>query len=243
MEAGEAGKDTMDEIDEQIKKFASPEKAKANALFFKTGKGEYGEGDKFAGLTVPQCRIIVQKNRDLPLIKISKLLKSEIHEKRMIALLILIEKFQKSQDRGKSEIYKFYLKNTKYINNWDLVDLSAPKIVGEYLLNKNRTPLFKLAKSKSLWEKRISILATFQFICVNRQFKDTLKIAEILLNDSHDLIQKAVGWMLREIGKRASEKALVNFLDKNAPKMPRTMLRYAIERFPEKTRRYYLKKV
>ncbi len=233
----------MDKIDEQINKFASPEKAKANAWFFKTGKGEYGEGDKFAGLTVPQCRIVAKNNRELSLSEIAGVLKSEIHEKRLIALLILVNKFQNSNDREKNEIFDFYLKNTKYINNWDLVDLSAPKIVGEYLLNKDRSVLLKLAKSKNLWEKRISILATFQFICLNKEAKDTLKIAGILLNDPHDLIQKGVGWMLREVGKRVSEKALVNFLDKNGGKMPRTMLRYAIERFPEKTRRYYLKKV
>lgn len=238
----EAGNLMLADLKAEVKSFSDSKKAKSNAWFFKTSRGQYGEGDKFVGLTVPQCRLIARKFNKLPFQEISNLLKSKIHEERLIALLILVDKFQKSNDRGKSEIFDFYLKNTKCINNWDLVDLSAPKIVGDYLLNKDRSLLYKLARSSSLWEKRISIIATFQFICLNKEFKDTFKIAEILINDPHDLIQKGVGWMLREAGKRASEKALVNFLDKNAGKMPRTMLRYSIERFPEKLRQYYLRK-
>ena len=215
------------------------QRAKVLQGFFKTGPGEYGEGDVFLGLTVPQCREIAKKYRDLPMKDLQALLKSEIHEERSIALMILVVRFEKADVKEQEKIYKFYLKNTKYINNWDLVDSSAEYIVGAFLADKDRKILDKLAKSKSLWERRIAMLATFHFI-KNKESKDALRIAKILITDKHDLIHKASGWMLREIGKRASEKDLKIFLDKNADKMPRTMLRYAIERMTPKERRHYM---
>ncbi len=223
----------------ELKGFSSPQKAKILARFFKTGKGEYGEGDIFIGVVVPNIRNISKKYNAVNLGEIEELLHSKIHEERLCALLILIEKFRKGDKKTKEQIYKLYLKNTKYINNWDLVDLSAQHIVGEFLHNKSKSVLYKLAKSKKLWERRISILATFNYIYKN-QCKETLKIAEILLKDEHDLICKAVGWMLREVGKRCSQEILENFLKKHHRQMPRIMLRYAIERFPEKKRKLYL---
>ncbi|TSC85433.1 MAG: hypothetical protein G01um101416_861 [Microgenomates group bacterium Gr01-1014_16] len=223
----------------EIKSLADPVRAKHSLRFFKTGPGEYGEGDKFLGLTVPQCRQLARKYKDLSFPDITKLLHSEFHEERLIALLILVHKFANRTDRGNTQISNFYLKNTRYINNWDLVDLSAPKIVGEYLLNKPLDILFKLAKSKSLWERRIAILATFAFIYKGDP-NPTLQLAETLITDEADLIHKAVGWMLREVGKRCSQKVLTDFLDRNYKSMPRTMLRYSIERFPESLRLKYL---
>ena len=219
----------------EIKSLADPERAKHSLRFFRTGPGEYGEGDKFLGLTVPQCRQLVRKYKDLSLSDITELLHSEYHEERLIALLLLVHNFSKDPQK----IYDLYLKATKYINNWDLVDLTAPRIVGEYLLDKPVDILFKLAKSKSLWERRIAILATFAFIYKGEP-KPTLKIAEMLLHDKEDLIHKAVGWMLREVGKRCGQKPLTDFLNQHYKSMPRTMLRYSIERFPEKTRKEYL---
>ena len=208
--------------------------------FFKTGKGEYGEGDVFIGLKVPDIRKVVKKHTDIPIFDLKQLLRSKIHEERLSALLILVYQFKNGDEKKREKIFNFYLKNTKYINNWDLVDLSAGYIVGGYLEKRNRKILEKLAKSKSLWERRIAMIATFQFI-YNGEYKTTFKIAEILLFDKHDLIQKAVGWMLREAGKRCSQKELERFLKTRYKKMPRTTLRYAIERFPEKKRKNYLK--
>ena len=210
--------------------------------FFKTGKGQYGEGDLFLGITVPISRKIAQKYSEIEFTEIQELIKNKYHEVRLISLLLLVHKYKKSnKDFEKKKIYNFYLKNTKYINNWDLVDLSAHYIVGDYLLNKDRKILEKLAKSKNIWERRISIISTFAFI-----YKDesdwTFKIVKLLINDEHDLIQKACGWMLREVGKRVSERDLINFLDQHSHKMPRTMLRYSIERLPTKIRLYYLNK-
>lgn len=227
-------------VKKELKLLANPEKAKLFLRFFKTGKGEYGEGDVFLGLTVPQQRGVVKKYRDLALEEAEKLLQSKIHEHRLVALLILVEKYQKGEERLKKEIFDLYLRNTKGINNWDLVDLSAPKIVGPWLLDKDRSLLYKLVRSKNLWERRIGVMATFAFIREN-QFEDNLKIAEMLLDDKHDLIHKAVGWMLREIGKRDQGKEEA-FLQKHGKRMPRTMLRYAIEKFPEKKRQFFLKK-
>ena len=215
------------------------EKAKVLKRFFKTDKGEYGEGDIFLGLTVPESRKIAKKYSSLSLEEVKSLLESKIHEERLIALLILVNNYQKSNENIKKEIYNFYLKNTDKINNWDLVDLTADKIIGDYLLNNKKDILYKLAKSDNLWERRVSIISTFQFI-KNNEFKDVLNIAEILLRDKHDLIHKAVGWMLREIGKRNLE-ALESFLNKHYRSMPRTMLRYAIEKFQEDKRQAYLK--
>jgi len=227
---------TLQEIKEDLQSYASPEKAKILQRFFKTGKGEYGEGDVFLGLKVPETRKIAEKYKELSLLDIQKLLDSKIHEHRLVGLLILVDKYEKSNNK---EIVDFYLANTKNINNWDLVDLTAHKILGHYLLDKDRTLLYNLARSNDLWEKRISIISTFYFI-KNNDFKDALKISEILLNDKHDLIHKAVGWMLREIGKR-DQKAEEKFLKKYYKKMPRTMLRYAIEKFDEKKRKAYLR--
>jgi len=223
------------EIQNEIRSLADPKRAKTSLWFFKTGPGQYGEGDKFLGLTTPQMRVISKKYKDLLLVDIQQLIKSPFHEERSIAIQILVLQYPKNSQT----IYNFYLKNTKYINNWDLVDISAPKIVGEYLSDKNPKILFDLAKSESLWERRIAIISTFAFI-YQGQPDLTLKISRNLLNDRHDLIHKAVGWMLREVGKRCSEKSLTDFLDLYCLSMPRTMLRYAIERLPEKKRKYYL---
>ncbi|MDD3386374.1 MAG: DNA alkylation repair protein [Candidatus Pacebacteria bacterium] len=220
-----------------IKELQSKRDKKRAAIlsrFFKTGKGEYGEGDIFLGIVVPVQRIIAKKYVDIPFRDIQKLLNSKIHEYRLTGLLILVEK------KDKEKVFDFYLKNTKNINNWDLVDLSAPKIIGDYLNNKKREILYSLAVSDNLWERRISIVSTFSFI-KNNDFKETIKIAEILLNDKHDLIQKAVGWMLREVGKRDKDIEK-DFLDKYYRNMPRTMLRYSIEKFSPKEKEFYMKK-
>lgn len=228
-----------------LRKYQSKEKAIILARFFKTGVGQYGEGDKFIGVVVPDSRRVAKKYIDMLLVEVDELIKSKIHEERLVAVFILVEKFQKGNEKEKKEICKFYLNHTKNINNWDLVDLSAPKILGEYLcqgrsLKKSqRTVLLKLAKSKNLWERRIAILATFQFI-YNGEYEWTFKIVKIFLKDKHDLIHKACGWMLREVGKRVSGEKLEEFLKENVKIMPRTMLRYAIERLPETKRKYYL---
>lgn len=226
-------------LQKELRSLGSKEKAENSAWFFKTGKGEYGYGDVFIGVNVPDQRKIAKKYLDLNLKDTENLIKSPIHEFRLTALLTLVEKYKRGNEKEKEQIFKFYLKNTKQINNWDLVDLSAPHIVGKYLLERDKNILYKLAKSKNLWEKRISMVATYEFIR-NNNFQDTINIGEILLDDTHDLIHKAVGWMLREVGKK-SQKTEEKFLNKHANKMPRTMLRYAIERFEEKKRQFYLK--
>lgn len=221
-----------------LRKLADPKKAKILQRFFKTEKGEYGEGDVFLGVMVPRQRMLVKKYwRDLDLNDIDGLLRSKMHEERLIALLSLIYKYQFLNI--KFLIFKFYLSHTRHINNWDLVDLSAPNIVGEYLIGKNRTILYRLARSKNLWERRIAMLSTFAFI-KRGDYADTLKIAKILIKDKHDLIHKAIGWMLREVGKRCGEKHLLTFLDDNCRQMPRTALRYAIERLNHRTKIKYL---
>jgi 3-methyladenine DNA glycosylase AlkD len=220
-------------------------RAKSSAWYFKTGKGEYGEGDKFMGISCPKMRNIAKKYIDISLKEIEHLLKSKWHEQRQIGLFILSYRYKKADQKTKKEIVDFYLQNTKYINNWDLVDLSAPNILGDFLFNFPPTPrigeiLLKLVRSKNLWEQRIAIISTFAFIRKG-DIKWSIKIAKIFLNHEHDLIHKAVGWMLREVGKK-DVKALRKFLDVNISKMPRTMLRYAIEKFPENLRLKYLKK-
>ncbi|MFC1755748.1 DNA alkylation repair protein [Thermoproteota archaeon] len=207
--------------------------------FLETGPGQYAQGDIFLGVSVPETRRVANSNQSLRLQEITQLLKSKIHEERLLSLLILISKYNKANDGEKERIYKLYINHTKYINNWDLVDLSAHYIVGDFLMSRSKRPLYLLSKSNLLWDRRISIIATFYFI-KNHKFQDALKISKILLNDQHDLIQKAVGWMLREIGKRDSE-AEEKFLKKHYRRMPRTMLRYAIERFPESKRQAYLR--
>ncbi len=219
------------------------EKSKILSRFFKTGKGEYGEGDKFLGITVPISRFIAKKYIDVSFDDISKLIQNEYHEVRLVAILLLVQKYKEAKfEKEKKIIVNFYLNNTKYINNWDLVDLSAGYIIGDYLFDKNKKILEKLAKSKNLWERRIAVISTFGFI-YKGESKWTFMTINILINDKHDLIHKACGWMLREVGKRVSEKDLTTYLDKNSNKMPRTMLRYAIERFPENKRKYYLHKI
>ena len=227
----------LTEIKKEILSLSNPQKAKIYQRFFKTGKGEYGEGDIFLGITVPQSRKIAKKYADLKFNEITALLKSKIHEERIIALLILVNNYQKNEEKRKN-IFDFYLKSTKYINNWDLVDLTADKILGHYISNKTKDILCKLSKSENLWERRIAIVSTFHFI-KNNQFDETLKISKLLLKDKHDLIHKAVGWMLREVGKR-SQSTLKTFLRAHYKKMPRTMLRYAIERFSPEERKAYL---
>jgi len=225
----------LNALKEELERNKDAEKAKVYSRFFKTGKGEYGEGDLFLGLSVPKQRKIAKNYIDLNLDEIQELLLSKIHEHRLVALMILIFKYKKNFDK---EIVDFYLQNTKNINNWDLVDLSAYQILGHYLLDKDKSILYKLAKSDNLWEKRISIISTYEFI-KNNKFEDTLEISEILLNDKHDLIHKAVGWMLREVGKRNLETE-EEFLKKYYKQMPRTMLRYSIEKFWEEKRKFYL---
>lgn len=231
---------TAQKILRDLKKISTPLKAKASAWFFKTGKGQYGEGDVFMGVTVPEQRVIARKYAKLPLSEIEKLLKNKIHEARLTALLILVSQFEKASEVEQKKIVSWYLAHTRWINNWDLVDSSARYILGSYLLSKDRKLLYKLAKSKNIWERRIAIVATHAFI-LNGEYKDTFKIGEILFTDSHDLIHKAVGWMLRETDKR-NLKELRVFLIKHAREMPRTALRYAIEHFsPEERKRFMLK--
>ncbi len=225
------------QLSEELRGLANSEYANHSQRFFKTGKGEYGEGDQFLGIRVPVLRKFAKQNSDISLIEIHKLLKSIYHEERLCALFLLVQKFENSKHE-KSVVYRLYLDNTKYINSWDLVDCSAYKIVGVYLEDKNKSPLYKLAKSKDLWERRIAIISTLHFI-KNNQFDDTLEISKYLLNDKEELIHKAVGWMLREVGKHDA-KAERAFLLNCCNKMPRMMLRYAIEKFPEKERKKYL---
>lgn len=230
----------LNQIKKDFLKAQDGQRAKNLMLFFKTGKGQYGEGDKFLGIIVPKQRELAKKYHNLSLIDCQKLLNSKIHEHRLTALLILVQQYQKADELKREKIFNFYCRNLKNINNWDLVDLSAPNIVGHYLYHQTDKFLaIKLARTNHLWSKRVGVICTFYFI-KNRRFNETLKIANILLKDKHDLIHKAVGWMLREMGKK-DEKLLEKFLNKNFRQMPRTMLRYAIERLPEKRRKYYLK--
>ena len=219
---------------------ADPEQAKKLQGFFKTGPGEYGEGDIFLGVRVPEQRRIAKKHRDISLEETLELLQSNIHEHRLTSLFILTHKYAKGDEETKKNIVDLYLANTAYINNWDLVDSSAHKIIGPWLMDKPRDLLYQLAESESLWERRISMIATFAFI---RQgdLSDSIALAKKLLYDEHDLIHKASGWMLREMGKK-DIKLLYSFLDEHAQEMPRTMLRYSIEKLPEEKRKHYLKK-
>ena len=223
-----------------IRSLANPEKAGVLQGFFRTGKGQYGEGDVFLGVTVPQSRAISKKYALLSFANIKALLKSKIHEERLVALLILVHRYQKGDEDEKKGIVDFYLGNTKCVNNWDLVDLSADKLLGHWLFGKDTSLLCRLAESPHLWERRIAIVSTFHFIRNNR-FSDTLKISGMLLGDKHDLIHKAVGWMLREVGKR-DQPVLEGFLKRHHKKMPRTMLRYAIERLDEGRKKFYMGK-
>jgi len=232
--------DALENLRADLRQAASPQKAKMLQRFFKTGKGEYAEGDRFLGVAAPQTRAIVKKYwREISTREAEILLRGEIHEERMAALLVLAEKFEKGDELSRKKIFDLYLANAKFVNSWDLVDLSAPKIAGAHLEDKDKSILLKLAGSKNLWERRIAMLATFRFI-KNGDAVTALKIAEMLINDKEDLIRKAVGWMLREVGKHCGQGAEEEFLDKHCKTMPRTALRYAIERFDEKKRHYYL---
>jgi len=224
------------EIRRKIIRSADKKRAESSQRFFKTGKGEYGEGDIFIGIKLPDQKALAIEYEDISLEDIEKLLKSKVHEERSLALGILKKQYIKTKDKRTVD---FYLKHTKFINNWDLVDMSAYHILGDWLIKRDRKILYRLAISENLWEKRISIITTFAFIR-NNDFEDCLKISKILLKDEHDLIHKAVGWMLREVGKR-DLKIEEGFLKKYYKDMPRTMLRYAIERFPETKRQAYLK--
>lgn len=225
-------------VRDMLREYASEADAENLRRFFKTGPGEYGEGDRFIGVRVPATRRVARMFRALPLADAQVLLASEIHEERLLALIILVDMYQRGTTERKREIFDLYLANTRHINNWDLVDASAEHVVGAHLRDKSRKPLHGLARSTSLWERRIAVMATFHFIKKN-EFNETLKIAEMLFFDDQDLIHKAVGWMLREIGKR-DLGVEEEFLRKHCRHMPRTMLRYAIEKFPEDKRRQYL---
>jgi len=229
-------------IKEDLRLSSNRGKSKVLAGFFKTGEGQYGEGDVFIGVNVPDCRKVARKYTRVDLDIVKRLIESKIHEERLTGLLILVDKYEKFGD-NKKEIVDFYLNNLKGVNNWDLVDLTAPKILGDYLLNfvEDRKVLYEFADSGDLWKRRISIVSCYTFIRV-KKFEDCLKISEILLNDEHDLIHKAVGWMLREVGKR-DVNVLENFLKKHYRIMPRTMLRYAIEKFSKEKKDFYMSKV
>jgi len=231
----------LDKLKKELRAQADPEKAKILQRFFKTGPGEYGQGDIFLGLVVPKIRALSKKYACLDTRDTEILLRSPIHEERLLALLIFVLKFEKGPARERAKIYRTYLKNTEYINSWDLVDLTADRIVGAFARDRDKTILYKLACSENMWERRIAIIATFHFI-KNGSSAETLAIAGLLINDAHDLIHKASGWMLREVGKRVDIAAEEGFLKKYYKKMPRTMLRYAIERFPESKRKAYLNK-
>ena len=229
---------THQEIIDHLHGLANTEITEHSQRFFKTAKGEYGYGDKFLGIRVPVIRQSVKKYNATSLSIAENLLRSEYHEIRLFALLLLVSHFSKNNTDEQDKIYHLYLSNTQYINSWDLVDSSAHHIIGSYLEDKDKNILYELSKSSSLWERRIAIMATFYFIKKN-QFTDTLQISKQLLTDQEDLIHKAVGWMLREVGKRDLAKEIV-FLNTHYQKMPRTMLRSAIEKFSKKNRQRYL---
>ena len=228
----------LESLKKELQELVDEKQAEILQRFFKTGKGEYGEGDIFLGIKVPVQRDVAKKYFGLSLPKIQELLKSNIHEHRLIGLIILSNKYKESKEEDQANIFNFYLKNTKNINNWDLVDVTAPNIVGHFLSDKKKNILYNLARSNNLWERRIAIVSTFNFIR-KQEFEDTLALSEILLDDKHDLMHKAVGWMLREVGKK-DEAVLEAFLKQHYKVMPRTMLRYSIERFDEDKRKKYL---
>jgi 3-methyladenine DNA glycosylase AlkD len=225
-------------VQRQVRALADPARATHSLRFFKTGPGDYGEGDRFLGLTVPMLRRLAREHQDLPLKELTNLLKSPWHEERLLALLVLSRQYGRGTAVERAAIYRQYLKHTRHINNWDLVDSSAEHIIGAHLAEGDQEMLERLARSPDLWERRIAIVATLHYI-KRGEFKPTLKIARLLLNDEHDLIHKAAGWMLREVGKR-DRAAEVRFLTRYAKRMPRTMLRYALERFPPAERSRWL---
>lgn len=236
---------TAADLRRELRRYANGVRAAAVARFFKTAPGGYGEGDVFIGVTVPDQRIVARQFRDLPLPEVDVLLQSRVHEERLTALLILVAQFNSGDERCRRQIFRLYLQRLRCINNWDLVDTSAPQIVGGWLADKPRERtmlLTRLAGSPHLWSRRVAMLATFHAIVNDADHRDAIRVATILVRDEHDLIQKAVGWMLREVGKRASADALDQFLARHAATMPRTALRYAIERLPEAKRKRWMAK-
>lgn len=229
---------TTKEVRQALRDAAAPERIPVLRSFFKTGPGEYGEGDVFLGITVPATRAVVRRFKDLDLEGVTELLHSEVHEERLAALLILVHQFERGDDAHRERIVKLYLANTSWINNWDLVDTSASQIIGTYYLERPKTELRRLARSPLLWDRRIAIISTFAFIRAG-SYDETLRLARLLLHDEHDLIHKAVGWMLREVGKR-DEKLLVGFLEQHAHEMPRVMLRYSLERLDAPFRKRFM---
>jgi len=226
------------DVQNELRALADSGQASHLTRFFKTGPGEYGEGDRFLGIRVPEQRKIAKKHRDLPLEEVAVLVRSEFHEERLTGLLILTYRYPKSTPTQKETLFNFYVAHVPWINNWDLVDVTAPNIVGAWLQDRPRDQLYEWARSQNIWERRLAILSTLHFIRKN-DFEDTMQLARMLLSDAHDLIHKAVGWMLRETGKR-SQDILELFLDEYCERMPRTMLRYAVERLPEPQRKGYM---
>lgn len=227
-------------VKRELLALGNPQRAEHSTYFFKTGKGEYAEGDKFIGCTVPETRKVAKAHKNLSFGELIKLLKDEYHECRFCALVILAEQFKKADNAKRKEIIDFYLTNTTGVNNWDLVDVSAYTLLGEWLTDKDKSVLYRLAESENLWKQRIAVVSTMAFIRKNN-FEETLKLSELLLTHKHDLIHKACGWMLREVGER-HEKSLTDFLDKHHKTMPRTMLRYSIEKLTPEQRKMYMKK-
>jgi len=230
---------SLTDLRANLRTLADPERKRVSQTFFKTGKGQYAEGDVFLGVTVPNMRKLIRSFTDTPLSELVQLLKSPIHEERFCALVLMVHQFERGDETLREQIYMTYLKNTCWINNWDLVDVSAPQIIGGFLLNKKRRILDELADSSKLWERRIAIVATLAFIRAG-ETEWTVRISEKLLKDKEDLIHKASGWMLREMGKR-NEAALRGFIGEFGSRMPRTMLRYAIEKFSERERKMFLR--
>jgi 3-methyladenine DNA glycosylase AlkD len=232
---------TAEQVKADLQKYASPERALHSVRFFKTGEGQYGAGDVFIGGTMPELRIVAKKFKELSLSEVQKLLDSEIHEHRMVGLIILTLRYPTSSETEQQAIYDLYLKNVYagQVNNWDLVDVTAPLVIGEHLVGRPHDELFKLAKSDNLWQRRVAILSSFAFIKRGDPLT-TLELAEILLHDKQDLMHKAVGWMLREVGKRCEQKLLTDFLDQHAYHMPRTMLRYSLEKLSPPQKLHYM---
>lgn len=233
-----SGPETANAVKKLLRALGDKDVARKSKRFFKSGSGDYGEGDKFIGIRVPIVRAQVKHFRTLTLVEVLKLLNSSYHEERLCAVFMLVDQYARGDQTKREEIYDAYLNNATQVNNWDLVDSSAHKIVGPWLEKRSRKPLYELAQSTNLWERRIAIMSTYHFIRL-KDFEDTLTIADILLNDEHDLIHKAVGWMLREVGNRDRQQE-VDFLQSRYKGMPRTMLRYAIEKFPAAERKQYL---
>lgn len=228
-------------IETELRHLATNEKRIVLQRFFKTAPGQYGEGDRFLGVTVPLTRIVAKKHLAMPLNEIIELLQSEWHEVRLCALLMMCKRFKKGDSATRKDIFNYYIENTGRINNWDLVDLSAPTIVGGYLMDKPRDLLYRMAESELLWDNRIAIVATLAFI-KHKDSDDTYRLALKMMNHKHDLMHKAIGWMLRESGKRDDDRRLFNFVDEYRKRMPRTMLRYAIEKFTDEERKYLMRK-